>query len=216
MSDDDDPYAEAYDTAAPEAVKAPNARAPMPAVVSMRQPAPMVPRANISMRQPAAAMGAPQMAGRDDMTVTPGKIFLGGVAFTTTENDLQEHFSQFGTVTDVIIMKDKFTGKPRGFGFITFADSKAVDTLLKAPQRVGGRVLDIKRAVPRNVAPPPTSAGRRRVSAPGSASMSNVWMGTSEAAHWPRGDVGSRGDSPRATARSAENSVTLCPTSEWM
>lgn len=59
------------------------------------------------------------------------KIFVGGIHFDATEEELAEYFSKFGKVKDTVIMKDRVTGKPRGFGFVTFesaeAGSKATD-----------------------------------------------------------------------------------------
>jgi RNA-binding protein Musashi len=52
----------------------------------------------------------------------PNKIFLGGVSFATTEETLRTYLSKYGTVAEVVIMKDKFTGQSRGFGFATFTE----------------------------------------------------------------------------------------------
>lgn len=53
----------------------------------------------------------------------PGKLFIGGISWETTEDSLRAHFSKYGALTDAALMKDKYTGQPRGFGFVTFADS---------------------------------------------------------------------------------------------
>ncbi len=45
-------------------------------------------------------------------------IFVGNLAYEVTEDDLREEFSSFGEVTSVTIMKDKYTGQSRGFGFV--------------------------------------------------------------------------------------------------
>ncbi|KAJ9551682.1 hypothetical protein OSB04_015727 [Centaurea solstitialis] len=47
------------------------------------------------------------------------KIFVGGLASTVTENDFKRYFEQFGNITDVVVMYDHNTQRPRGFGFIT-------------------------------------------------------------------------------------------------
>ncbi|KAL0586869.1 hypothetical protein ABG067_003489 [Albugo candida] len=52
----------------------------------------------------------------------PGKLFIGGVSWETTEETLRDHFGKYGALTDAALMKDKFSGQPRGFGFVTFAD----------------------------------------------------------------------------------------------
>jgi len=50
--------------------------------------------------------------------MNPSRLFVGNLAYTTLENDLQDHFSQAGVVASVNIMLDKFTGKSRGFAFV--------------------------------------------------------------------------------------------------
>ncbi|RHY67296.1 hypothetical protein DYB30_002266, partial [Aphanomyces astaci] len=52
-----------------------------------------------------------------------GKIFVGGVSWETTEDNLRSHFGQYGALTDAALMKDKYSGQPRGFGFVTFEDA---------------------------------------------------------------------------------------------
>jgi cold-inducible RNA-binding protein len=52
------------------------------------------------------------------------KLYVGNLSFDTTENDLQDHFAQAGTVTETALMQDKFTGKSRGFGFVTMSSAE--------------------------------------------------------------------------------------------
>jgi hypothetical protein len=47
------------------------------------------------------------------------RLYVGNLAFNTTENDLQDAFERFGTVSDVKIMMDQGSGRSRGFGFVT-------------------------------------------------------------------------------------------------
>lgn len=49
------------------------------------------------------------------------KVYVGNMPFQTTEAGLRELFGQFGCVTDVLIISEHDTGRPRGFGFVTFA-----------------------------------------------------------------------------------------------
>ncbi|KAI9098582.1 hypothetical protein DFS34DRAFT_579964, partial [Phlyctochytrium arcticum] len=51
------------------------------------------------------------------------KIFVGGVGSDVTEDQFREYFTQFGKVIDATLMIDRETGRPRGFGFITFENS---------------------------------------------------------------------------------------------
>ena len=62
--------------------------------------------------------------------VTP-KIFIGGLAWETSGESAKEYFSKWGQVVDVILPKNRETGRSRGFGFVTFADQQAVENLLR-------------------------------------------------------------------------------------
>ncbi|CAM9810141.1 unnamed protein product [Phaeothamnion confervicola] len=65
------------------------------------------------------------------------------------------YFSKYGNLSDVTLMRDKYTGQPRGFAFIKYGDPAVVDAVLAAEHTVDGRAVDVKRAVPRNEAPGP-------------------------------------------------------------
>ncbi|VEN44134.1 unnamed protein product [Callosobruchus maculatus] len=78
------------------------------------------------------------------------KLFIGGLDFRTTDESLKEHFEQWGEITDVVVMKDPTTKRSRGFGFITYAKAYMVDDAqANRPHRVDGRIVEPKRAVPR-------------------------------------------------------------------
>uniref|UniRef100_H3G7Q1 RRM domain-containing protein n=1 Tax=Phytophthora ramorum TaxID=164328 RepID=H3G7Q1_PHYRM len=79
----------------------------------------------------------------------PGKLFIGGVSWETTEDTLRQHFGKYGELTDAALMKDKYTGQPRGFGFVTFADASAIDRVLDETHTLDGRSVEVKRAIPR-------------------------------------------------------------------
>ena len=49
------------------------------------------------------------------------KLYVGNLSFETTELDLQDHFAQAGTVQQAELIQDRFTGKSRGFGFVTMS-----------------------------------------------------------------------------------------------
>ncbi|KAI8070587.1 Interdomain Rrm packing contributes To Rna recognition in the Rna15, Hrp1, anchor Rna 3 [Gilbertella persicaria] len=61
------------------------------------------------------------------------KIFVGGISPEVNEEEFRTFFSQFGTVLDATLMLERDTGRPRGFGFITFEDSQGVEEALKNP-----------------------------------------------------------------------------------
>ncbi|KAM0029252.1 putative RNA recognition motif domain, nucleotide-binding alpha-beta plait domain superfamily [Helianthus debilis subsp. tardiflorus] len=87
------------------------------------------------------------------------KIFVGGLASTVTESDFRRYFEQFGTITDVVVMYDHNTQRPRGFGFITYDSEEAVDqVLLKTFHELNGKMVEVKRAVPKELSPSPSRA----------------------------------------------------------
>jgi RNA recognition motif-containing protein len=79
------------------------------------------------------------------------KIYVGNLAFGTSEDDLQKAFAEFGQVDSVAIVKDKYSGESRGFGFIEMADSgaaaKAIESLNGT--EMGGRNLTVNESRPR-------------------------------------------------------------------
>ncbi|XP_066256647.1 heterogeneous nuclear ribonucleoprotein A1, A2/B1 homolog isoform X1 [Euwallacea similis] len=78
------------------------------------------------------------------------KLFIGGLDFRTTDESLKKHFEQWGDIVDVVVMKDPATKRSRGFGFITYSRAHMVDDAQNArPHKVDGRVVEPKRAVPR-------------------------------------------------------------------
>ncbi|KAK9077397.1 hypothetical protein SSX86_005734 [Deinandra increscens subsp. villosa] len=78
-----------------------------------------------------------------------GKLFIGGIAWDTNEERLQEYFSGFGEVLEAVIMKDHTTGRARGFGFVVFADPAVAERVTKEKHHIDGRMVEAKRAVPR-------------------------------------------------------------------
>ncbi|KAF5482585.1 hypothetical protein F2P56_003143 [Juglans regia] len=85
------------------------------------------------------------------------KIFVGGLASTVTESDFKKYFDQFGTITDVVVMYDHNTQRPRGFGFITYDSEEAVDkVLVRSFHELNGKMVEVKRAVPKEFSPGPS------------------------------------------------------------
>jgi len=79
------------------------------------------------------------------------KLYVGNLPFNTTENELQELFSQAGAVQEVTLMQDRFTGKSRGFAFVTMgSDEDAQNAISKLNgQAMEGRPLTVNEARPR-------------------------------------------------------------------
>jgi RNA recognition motif-containing protein len=73
------------------------------------------------------------------------------MSFQTTEADLRDTFSQFGTVTDVYVANDRMTGRPRGFAFVTFssAEESKLATEKMNGADLGGRQLTVNEAKPK-------------------------------------------------------------------
>jgi cold-inducible RNA-binding protein len=90
------------------------------------------------------------------------KLYVGNLSFNTTENELQELFSQAGTVQEVSLMQDKFTGKSRGFAFVTMGSEEDAQNAISKlnGQTVEGRPLTVNEARPREPRPPGGGGGR--------------------------------------------------------
>src|SRR5438094_2937352 len=84
------------------------------------------------------------------------KLYVGNLSFNTTENELQELFSQAGPVQEVTLMQDKFTGKSRGFAFVTMGSEQDAQNAISKfnGQTVEGRPLTVNEARPREARPP--------------------------------------------------------------
>ncbi|TPX39043.1 hypothetical protein SeMB42_g05933 [Synchytrium endobioticum] len=91
-------------------------------------------------------LGSTDMASRRGDT---GKLFVGGLNWTTTDASLRAYFEQFGAVETACIMKDPATGRSRGFGFVVFQDSSLVGDILNQQHQLDGKMIDPKRAVPK-------------------------------------------------------------------
>lgn len=75
-------------------------------------------------------------------------IYVGNLLWTTTEDDLLRAFSPYGKVIKVTIITNKVTNKPKGFGFVTYANKSSIsEAIIKMNQRVyGGRTIKVSRA----------------------------------------------------------------------
>ncbi|KAF3961863.1 hypothetical protein CMV_013562 [Castanea mollissima] len=78
-----------------------------------------------------------------------GKLFVGGISWETSEDTFASYFGQYGEITDSVIMLDKHSGRPRGFGFVTFSDPTVADKVLEDEHVIDGRMVEVKRTVPR-------------------------------------------------------------------
>ena len=92
------------------------------------------------------------------------KLYVGNMAFATTESDLRDAFSQFGTVSDVYVAMDKFTGRARGFAFVTMGTPEEAKLAIEKlhGQALGGRTLTVNEARPKEEGAPRSFGGGER------------------------------------------------------
>jgi RNA recognition motif-containing protein len=69
----------------------------------------------------------------------PARLFVGSLSWSTSEDSLREAFGKYGAVTDAVIVKDRDTGKSRGFGFVTMENRKDA---ARAIEELDGTELD--------------------------------------------------------------------------
>ena len=92
------------------------------------------------------------------------KLFVGNLSFETTENDLQDAFGAFGTVTEANLMMDRMTNRPRGFGFVTMSSAEEAQKAIAGlnGKDLGGRAVTVNVARPREERPAGGGGGGRR------------------------------------------------------
>jgi len=90
-------------------------------------------------------------------------IYVGNLSYTTTEDDLREAFAEYGKVSGVNIVKDRETGRPRGFAFVEMADGREASTAIKELnlREISGRSITVNEARPKSDRPR-GGGGRRR------------------------------------------------------
>ncbi|MBM3837453.1 MAG: RNA-binding protein [Verrucomicrobia bacterium] len=79
------------------------------------------------------------------------KLFVGNLAYSITENDLEDLFSKHGPVTEVNLMLDRNSGRSRGFAFVTMATREGAEAAIKElhGKPLQGRNLTVNEARPR-------------------------------------------------------------------
>ncbi|XP_058074952.1 glycine-rich RNA-binding protein RZ1C-like isoform X2 [Magnolia sinica] len=84
------------------------------------------------------------MSGKEEM-----RIFVGGLSWDTTDRQLEDAFSRFGKILEA---QERDTGRPRGFGFVTFADQRAMENAISDMhgRELGGRMISVNRAQPKH------------------------------------------------------------------
>ncbi|KAL3505036.1 hypothetical protein ACH5RR_034877 [Cinchona calisaya] len=88
--------------------------------------------------------------GRSDDQFRTKKIFVGGLSANLTQEEFKSYFEKFGRITDVVVIHDNVTRRPRGFGFITFESEDAVDEVVQNNfHQLNDKQVEVKRAIPK-------------------------------------------------------------------
>jgi RNA recognition motif-containing protein len=82
-------------------------------------------------------------------------IYLGNLSFSTTEERLKSLFAEFGEVENIKLIKDRFSGRPKGFGFLEMPSNSEADQAIKA---LNGNRIDGNSIIVR----PADSGGKKR------------------------------------------------------
>ena len=78
------------------------------------------------------------------------KLYVGNFPYSVDESQLRDLFSQYGDITDLALIMDRETGRPKGFAFVTFATQAAAEKALELNGRdLGGRALKVNVAMER-------------------------------------------------------------------
>lgn len=91
------------------------------------------------------------------------RLFVGGLSWGTTDEDLRSAFERFGEVVDTAVVKDRDTGRSRGFGFVTFDADDAAQTAMDEMNEtvLDGRTIRVDEAAERRPRGGPGGGPRR-------------------------------------------------------
>src|SRR5947209_2420223 len=81
----------------------------------------------------------------------PKRIYVGGLPYSATEEDLENLFAQIGPVSDAVVVTDRYTGQAKGFGFVEMESDADADNAINSLNgtQMGGRTLTVNEAKPR-------------------------------------------------------------------
>ncbi|RHZ67012.1 hypothetical protein Glove_303g97 [Diversispora epigaea] len=88
------------------------------------------------------------------------KLFVGGLSWGTDDRALKGKFEEFGNVEDAVVIRDRETGRSRGFGFVTYSSNEEAEAAIQSlnDQEFDGRTIKVDRASERST-PAPRSGG---------------------------------------------------------
>ncbi|XP_066391074.1 heterogeneous nuclear ribonucleoprotein 1-like isoform X1 [Miscanthus floridulus] len=113
----------------------------------------------------------------DTMEADSGKLFVGGISWETDEDRLREYFGRFGEVTEAVIMRDRNTGRARGFGFVVFADYGIAERVTMDKHMIDGRMVEAKKAVPRDDQSIASKNNGSSIGSPGPGRTRKIFVG---------------------------------------
>jgi RNA recognition motif-containing protein len=88
-------------------------------------------------------------------TLMGNKLYVGNLTYTMRDDDLQQQFAAFGSVTSAKVMMDRDTGRSKGFGFVEMSSDQEAQAAIRGlnGQSIGGRPLVVNEARPREERP---------------------------------------------------------------
>lgn len=91
------------------------------------------------------------------------KLYVGNLDFSVDDGKLRELFSEFGEIEEATVIKDRFSGRSKGFGFVTFKEDANADKAVAEinDKEVEGRKLKVNEAKPMEDRPPRRTFGNR-------------------------------------------------------
>ena len=89
------------------------------------------------------------------------KLYVGNLPYSVRDNDLEQSFAQFGSVTSAKVMMERDTGRSKGFGFVEMGSDAEAQAAIEGMhgQAMGGRNLVVNEARPMEARPPRTGGG---------------------------------------------------------
>ena len=92
------------------------------------------------------------------------QLYVGNLDFKVTENELRDAFASCGTVKEVAVVKDRNSGRPRGFAFVTMSSPEEAQKAIQAmnAKELAGRAVNVSLARPREPRPGGGGGGGRR------------------------------------------------------
>jgi len=89
------------------------------------------------------------------------KLYVGGLPYSTTDDELKEHFVQAGSVESATVIMDRMSGRSKGFGFVEMATDEEAQKAIQMfnGQDFGGRNLTVNEARPMEARPPRQGGG---------------------------------------------------------